>query len=587
MTGEQHRDGPGLAVVLSGGGARASYQAGVLSAIAERAPGLRVDILTGVSAGAINAATLAAHPGTFADAVGTLCREWRRLTPDHVYRVRPVSVVASGVRWLGKMVTGRWSGPGVVRGLMDFEPLRRFLATSLILDGIGRNITSGNLNALALSATSYTHGGTVTFVEGAAGVNMWERAYRTAVRTAIKLDHVLASAAIPIVFPAVKLADGFYGDGSVRQTAPLAPAIHLGARRILAISMRKQRDPVGPSVPIGDYPAAAEVVSLLFNSVFLDALDADVERLQRINDLIALLPPNRAASTDLRPVDLLVLRPSRDLGGLAQGSGAGLPSAVRFVIHGLGGSRKRASDLPQGRELRLTLRTNSEGRVGLAIEGGKEPGSPKKILNDVEGLVSIWSLNRAGDIVRYAGAETLEDTWGLYEIPLAGAAFVQVNRDVAMEIDRYVREHCGPVEGLRIVDAYCGFGLTAIDLAQEGARVIGIDLDRHSIATASSIASELKATARFLRGNVERLLPRQLPADIVILNPPRRGVAKPAIEALANRPPRRIVYISCNPATLARDLKALTERFALEACRGFDLFPQTAHVETVATLTRR
>jgi len=248
---------------------------------------------------------------------------------------------------------------------------------------------------------------------------------------------------------------------------------------------------------------------------------------------------------------------------------------------------KRASDLPKGRELRLTLRVNTEGRVGLAIEGGGEPGSPKKILDSVDGLVSIWSLNRRGKVVRYAGAETLRDTWGLYEIPVAGVAFVQVNRDVAEKIDGYVREQCGPVEGKRVIDAYCGFGLMAIDLAQEGASVIGIDSDRHAIATAASITSELNATARFKRGNVERLLYGQLPAEVVILNPPRRGVAKRVVEALVQRPPARIVYISCDPATLARDLKSLSTCFELEACRGFDMFPQTAHVETVATLVRR
>jgi 23S rRNA (uracil1939-C5)-methyltransferase len=248
---------------------------------------------------------------------------------------------------------------------------------------------------------------------------------------------------------------------------------------------------------------------------------------------------------------------------------------------------ERASDLPQGRELRLTLRANTEGRVGLAIEGGREPGSPKKILGGVDGLVSIWSLNRGGDVVRYAGAETLQDTWGRYEIPVAGTAFVQVNRDVAAAIDTYAREQCGPVVGKRVVDAYCGFGLMAIDLAREGARIVGIDLDRHAIATASSIASELDTTARFIRGNVERVLRCQLPAEVVILNPPRRGLTKPVVEALVKRPPRRIVYIGCSPATLARDLKGLSTRFKLEACRGFDMFPQTAHVETVATLVRR
>ena len=248
---------------------------------------------------------------------------------------------------------------------------------------------------------------------------------------------------------------------------------------------------------------------------------------------------------------------------------------------------RRASDLPQGRELRLTLRANTEGEVGLAIEGGREPGAPKKLLAEVDGLVSIWSLGSSGEVTRFAGKERLEDTWGLYKIPVAGSAFVQVNRGVAAEIDRYVREQCGPVADKRVVDAYCGFGLVAIDLAREGAHVVGIDFDRHAIATASSIASELNANAHFKRGNVERLLSHELPADVVILNPPRRGVAKPVVDALLKRPPGHIVYISCNPATLARDVKGLSSHFAVDVCRGFDLFPQTAHVETVTTFSRR
>ncbi len=207
------------------------------------------------------------------------------------------------------------------------------------------SLASKKLDAVALSATSYTTGKTVTFVQGGEAVPMWERAVRMSTRTELGLDHIMASAAIPIVFPAVKLEDGFYGDGSVRQTAPLAPAIHLGARRIIAISMRMPRGIVGPSVPIGDYPAAAEVVSLLFNAVFLDSLDADAERLRRVNRLVAALPKDHEPPGGLRAVDLLLLRPSRDLGLLARGFEAKLPRMIRFVVQGLGGKRARASDL--------------------------------------------------------------------------------------------------------------------------------------------------------------------------------------------------------------------------------------------------
>ena len=335
----------GLALVLSGGGARACYQVGVLAAIAERVPDFEAPILTGVSAGAINAASLAAFRGSFGAAVRSLRHGWKRLTPDQVYCVRPTSVLRTSVRWALQVVTRRRAGPGVVRGLMDMAPLRAFLGRSVDFDGIARHIQSRRLDAVALSATSYTTGRTVTFVQGCEDVPMWERAMRRAVRAPITVDHVIASASIPIIFPAVRLPDGFYGDGSVRQTAPLAPAIHLGARRIITISMRKRPTLRGPSVPIGDYPTAAEVMSLLFNSVFLDTLDADAERLDRINQLVAQLPPDRAGAVGLREVDLLLLRPSRDLGALAKGHEMRLPRLVRYVVQGIGGQRQRASDL--------------------------------------------------------------------------------------------------------------------------------------------------------------------------------------------------------------------------------------------------
>jgi NTE family protein len=334
-----------LALVLSGGGARASYQVGVLAAVTERVPELEVPILTGVSAGAINATSLASSPSSFSAAVGTLRREWKGLTADNVYRVRPVSVVRSSIRWLLQFLLGKRSGPGVVRGLMDMSPLRRVLSQTMVMDGIARNIAAGRLDAVALSATSYTTGRTVTFVQGSDNVPTWQRAQRAAVRTELRLDHVLASAAIPIVFAAVKLEDGFYGDGSVRQTAPLAPAIHLGARKLIAVSMRMPREPAAPSVPIGDYPAAAEVVSLLFNAVFLDSIDADAERMDRINQLVAALPPSQASPAGLRKVDLLLLRPSRDLGLLAHGYETKLPSLVRLAVQGMGGRRARGSDM--------------------------------------------------------------------------------------------------------------------------------------------------------------------------------------------------------------------------------------------------
>lgn len=333
-----------LAIVLSGGGARASYQVGVLQAVAEQAPDLDVPIITGVSAGAINAVYLAAHPGPFVKAVTGLRGEWLRLTPDQVYTVRPLQLGRAALRAAWQTLTGTRTGPTALRGLMEVHPLRRFMAGCVDMDGIAQNIATGRLKAVALSTTSYTTGETVTFVQGVPDLAMWQRHLRRAVRAELSIEHVMASSAIPIVFPAVRLDHAFYGDGSVRQTAPLAPAVHLGARKILAIAMRGPRQRREEAAePIGDYPAAVQVFGLLLHSVFLDSLDADAERLERINHLLHGMLPDRRPS-DLVPVDLEVVRPSRDLGAMARGMDVKLPRLVEFALRTMGGRRVQASD---------------------------------------------------------------------------------------------------------------------------------------------------------------------------------------------------------------------------------------------------
>jgi NTE family protein len=334
---------PTAALVLPGGGAHAAYQVGVLAQISERVPELQFPILTGNSAGAINVAYLAAHRGPWRAAVEALRREWGRLTVERVYRVRPAGLAGAGLRWLAKTIGGH-GGPAVVRGLMDMEPLRQFLAAGLDLGGIDANISTGRLRAAAVSATSYASGETVTFVHGADSVPTWRRALRYSLKTRLTLDHVLASAAIPILFPAIRIGDQFFADGSVRQMAPLAPAIHLGARAILMITMRGDADSMPPSgrrAP--EYPSLAEVVGLLLHTVFLDAPEADAERLERINQLLESLPPGSVAPDGLRPVRLLLLRPSRDLGALALAQPVRLPPLVRWVVRGMGGQRAAAA----------------------------------------------------------------------------------------------------------------------------------------------------------------------------------------------------------------------------------------------------
>ena len=333
---------PNLALVLSGGGARASYQVGVLSALAERVPNLSLPVVTGVSAGAINAAFLAGHPGPIVQAVHQLRGHWLRLTPDTVYRVKTTRMASWAVRLAAQYALGRID-LRTVRGVMDMRPLSRFLAGIIDFAGIDANVASGRLRAVALTATSYTTGQTITFVQGSADTVMWERAQRTAVAASLSLAHVMASSAIPLIFPAVRIGDAFYGDGSVRQTMPLSPAVHLGAERIIAVSMRThQRHGVVP--PDAEYPTTAQVMALLFNSIFLDALDADVERLERLNHLLTLVPPDLAKSQNLRRIELLLLRPSRDLGNLAEGLRPNLPPTFDRVIQAMGGTGEGSQD---------------------------------------------------------------------------------------------------------------------------------------------------------------------------------------------------------------------------------------------------
>jgi len=335
-----------LALVLSGGGARAAYQAGVLVGLAERLPELEFPIVTGVSAGAINTCYLAAHPDSFVAAVERLRSAWLQLSAERVYRVRPARLVGSGMQLLWHGITGQRHRHVNLHGLVDTTPLREFLTEAVDLRHVDTNIASGRLRAAALSATSYTTGRSVTFVHGAPDAPLWERSLRIAVRDRLTIDHVMASAALPIIFPAVRVGDEFYGDGSVSHLAPLAPAVHLGARAIVAIgSARAGAGASGvAAAPAGEYPSVAQVIGLLFRAVFLDTLEADAERLERINRTIAGLPPGERRREGLRPVDLLMIRPSRDLGGLAAGQEELLPPAVRFIMRAIGAQREVAAE---------------------------------------------------------------------------------------------------------------------------------------------------------------------------------------------------------------------------------------------------
>jgi NTE family protein len=337
-----------VALVMSGGGARAAYQVGFLRALARRLPDFAPPILTGVSAGAINAAFLASQTSSFAASVEALTQLWSTLTVDRVFHVDALRLAARVARTGAKLTTG-----GVMRerrpySLVDTRPLRQFLDIALhaddgVLPGVARNLAHGRLRALAITASSYTTGQSVTFVQGG-DAPRWERADRKSVACTMRVDHVMASSALPLFFPAIPVDGHYYGDGGIRLTAPLSPAVHLGATRIVAISTRYARtqEEAGQAAVDG-YPPIAQMLGVLFNAVFLDLVDADALALQRINEMIERTPPAQRGA--LRRVDLLQLRPSRDLGRLASAYEAELPKAFRFFTRGLGTKETRSNDV--------------------------------------------------------------------------------------------------------------------------------------------------------------------------------------------------------------------------------------------------
>ncbi|MEP7347101.1 MAG: patatin-like phospholipase family protein, partial [Gemmatimonadaceae bacterium] len=335
-----------LALVLGGGGARGAYQAGLLRYIARQYPHLRIPILVGISAGAINTTHLAAHGGTFEEAVEALVKIWRALVPEDVYRIDARSLLTNVVRSGYGLMSGDKAEDERVRGMVDTAPLRAFLERTLpheadgSLPGIEHNLNRGSLKAVALSATSYTTGCSITWVEGRE-IAPWERTQRRSVHTRLTVDHVMASSALPMFFPAEKVGSEWFGDGGIRLTAPLSPALHLGASRILTISTRRERRRSECAEPqIIGYPAPAQVLGVLYNAVFLDVIDQDISRLERINDLVAQIPPGQRG--DMRKIEILVLRPSIDLGVLAREYEPRLPRVFRFLTRGLG-TRKSSS----------------------------------------------------------------------------------------------------------------------------------------------------------------------------------------------------------------------------------------------------
>ena len=339
-----------LAIVLTGGGARAAYQVGFLRWMARNIPDMNIPILTGVSAGAINAAFLASFRGSQAEAIERLWDLWRSLTVDRVFRVDAPSLLSHVARWGLRLVSGGSVIAPRVRGLVDTAPLQTTLATVFGLSadtpelpGVVHNLETRQLWAIAIVTSNYNTGQSIIWTQGR-DLSAWERPQRRSRRTRLTLDHVMASAALPIFFPAVNLEGSWHGDGGIRLSAPCSPAIHLGATRILALSTRYQATIKEADEPVVQgYPPPLQISGQLLNAIFLDDLNRDAQSLQRVNMLLRDVPPERRRG--LRPIQLLVARPSQDLGKMAAAFEPKLPKAFRYLIRSLGSRETSSPDV--------------------------------------------------------------------------------------------------------------------------------------------------------------------------------------------------------------------------------------------------
>lgn len=347
------------ALFLTGGGARAAYQVGVLQAVfsllsetgwpAAKNP---FDIVCGTSAGAINATAFACRSDNFEESVTHLLKVWRGLEVEQVYRADSFGVIRSGARWLSLLSFGwllrKWkSNPP--NSLLDNSPLVSLLHRMLDLPRLDEALESGALHALAVSASSYTAGRHMTFYQSAHDIPSWSRTQRQAMQQQIGVDHLLASSAIPLIFPAVPLycydRCEYFGDGSMREVAPISPAIHLGASKVLVIGAGSIGGPQRDIAEFSGYPSLAQVAGHAMSSIFLDSLSVDLERLSRINATLSLLTNEQRNKTELRPVEMLAITPSQPLELIASRHVGSLPLAMRTMLSAIGATERRGAAL--------------------------------------------------------------------------------------------------------------------------------------------------------------------------------------------------------------------------------------------------
>lgn len=325
-----------LGLVLPGGGARAAYQVGVLRAIADLLPARATNpfpVVTGTSAGAVNATAIAIHADRFRVAVGNLERVWRNFQVNQVFRSDTGSMLRSGLHWVLAMMSGGWLLPPP-KSMFDNSPLRELLKVQFDFDGVRRSIAAGQLDALAISAAGYISARSVSFYESKPGGAPWSRLRRAGEPATLSLDHLMASVAVPFLFPPVLMGDEYFGDGAMRQASPFSAAIHLGANRLLVIGTRNETHSVTPVPPL--YPTFGQIFGYMLDALFTDGLYSDMERLTQLNQLVEQGVTANADGTQLKKIDILAILPSRDISEIARHHIGALPRALRVLLRTMG-----------------------------------------------------------------------------------------------------------------------------------------------------------------------------------------------------------------------------------------------------------
>lgn len=348
-----------VGLILTGGGARAAYQVGVLQAVSailvdagwapERNP---YDVICGTSAGAINATALACHADDYSEGLRKVLRVWENFTAEQVYRADSLGMVRSGAKWMSILAFGwllrkwRTKAPS---SLLDNAPLSRLLSRMLSFPRLDAALMDGKLHALAVTASSYTAGQHVTFFQSEADIQPWMRTQRISVRSQIRLEHLLASSAIPLIFPATQIDFAgrreFFGDGSMRQLAPISPAIHLGAEKVLVVGAGRLVEPQREISSQASYPSLAQIAGQALSSIFLDSMAVDIERINRINATLSMLNDEQRKRTPLRPIEMLIIAPSERLDDIASRHVRSLPGPLRVMLSNIGATEARGSAL--------------------------------------------------------------------------------------------------------------------------------------------------------------------------------------------------------------------------------------------------